>query len=138
MPDAWEGTAGDLLKTISPTTPNGRPPHGWPTIPRMLVARLKRLTPALRYVGLNVAMPQRSKHGRLIRIERVGVAAAPSAPSAPRPEKGGDDGETPSAPKAVHRHPSAPAEPDLPNEGDDGDDGDDQSPTNSLDGEVLQ
>lgn len=67
----WQGTAGDLLKRI---TPEDKKPRDWPTNPRALVARLKRLVPALWQVGSEITFhAERSSRGRLI-----GIAKRPS------------------------------------------------------------
>ena len=69
LPDGWTGTAGDLLKAI---TPDGKRAQGWPMNPRALTARIKRLLPAFRQVGLIVHVPTgRTNRGRNYRIERV-------------------------------------------------------------------
>ena len=66
--EGWEGTAGELLKRI---TPDGIRPQGWPGNPRALVARLKRLVPALRQVGTVIIFHgERTNRGRLIEVAR--------------------------------------------------------------------
>lgn len=70
----WQGTAGDLLKRI---TPEDKRPRDWPTNPRALVARLKRLVPALWQVGSEITFhTERSSRGRL-----VGIVKRPSQQS---------------------------------------------------------
>jgi hypothetical protein len=64
----WQGTAGDLLKRI---TPEGTRPRDWPTNPRALVARLKRLVPALGQVGTQIIFhDERTNRGREISIRK--------------------------------------------------------------------
>jgi hypothetical protein len=66
----WRGAASDLLKHITPE--GSRPPRDWPTNPRALVARLKRLVPALGQVGTQIIFhPERSNKGRLISIGKL-------------------------------------------------------------------
>lgn len=69
-PHGWTGTPTQLLETITP--PAGQVPKNWPTSARMLSGRVKRATPALAAVGVEVERfkdtgPARS---RQIRISR--------------------------------------------------------------------
>jgi hypothetical protein len=57
---AWEGTAGELLAELTPE----RPPKGWPATPRGMAARLKRLAPALRMVGVAAEHLGRQGHDK--------------------------------------------------------------------------
>ena len=52
----WTGTAGELLAKITPTDNEGNPraPRGWPGAGNTLSGRLKRMTPALRLLGIAV------------------------------------------------------------------------------------
>ena len=49
----WIGTAGELLKHVSPDPR----PRGWPRTPRGLGSRLRRVAPALRELGIEVVPP---------------------------------------------------------------------------------
>ena len=46
----WKGSAGDLLRALTPE----RPPKDWPASPQAMGAILKRAAPALRLLGLTV------------------------------------------------------------------------------------
>lgn len=50
--EEFKGTAGDLLVALTPA--DNRPPKGWPANPRAMAARIKRLIPALRGIGIEV------------------------------------------------------------------------------------
>jgi hypothetical protein len=77
----WHGTAGDLLKCI---TPEGPRPRDWPANARALVARLKRLVPALGQVGTQIIFhDERTNRGREISIRKQ-----PSQQSQPSPPEG--------------------------------------------------
>ena len=77
----WQGTAGDLLKRI---TPEGPRPRDWPTNPTALVARLKRLVPALGQVATQIVFhDERTNRGREISIRKQ-----PSQQSQPSPPGG--------------------------------------------------
>jgi hypothetical protein len=46
----WAGTAAELLNKVTPE----RPPRGWPRSPRAVSGAIRRITPALRTVGITV------------------------------------------------------------------------------------
>jgi hypothetical protein len=74
----WNGTAGDLLRDISPDNP----PKGWPANARAMSGRLKRVGPALRQVGIELHKDEtRSSRGQTYRLEKAGPQ--PSRPSPP-------------------------------------------------------
>ena len=76
----WHGTAAELLAKITPE--GARPPRDWPGNPRALVARLKRLMPALDQVGTKIVFHvERSNKGRVIEI--ANLRSQPSQPSSP-------------------------------------------------------
>lgn len=52
----WSGTPQELLDALSPAMEAGttRPPKGWPTSPQGIGSAMKRVTPALRTVGIEV------------------------------------------------------------------------------------
>jgi hypothetical protein len=77
--DEWTGTADELLKRIRPDNPG----REWPRNPRALVARLKRLTPALRAAGIEVSQGRHSggNRERFVTLWRKG--AQPSVPTVP-------------------------------------------------------
>jgi hypothetical protein len=62
----WKGTAGELLKRLTPE----KPPKDWPTTPQGMGGRLSRAAPALRRLGWTVErLPRSDKKGtRLWRI----------------------------------------------------------------------
>jgi hypothetical protein len=66
----WSGTPTELLRAIDPP----KPVRGWPQSARAFSARLKRLTPALRAIGIEVATGTRKPGGnreRQIALNRV-------------------------------------------------------------------
>jgi hypothetical protein len=56
----WIGPAGELLSKITPQAPA----KGWPRNARGLAGRLKRLTPALRAVGVEIVAPAQADKTR--------------------------------------------------------------------------
>jgi hypothetical protein len=89
----WRGSAGDLrallMKDMATT------PKGWPSSARSMSARLKKVAPALRHLGVAVEQGQRSNASRswIISKERVqGEDEQPSQPSH-RHETGDDQQE---------------------------------------------
>jgi hypothetical protein len=86
----WSGTAAELLDALTPLGSDGRPrpPKGWPASARGMSGHLRRVTPALRAVGIEVTIPQtRTSGGRIIRVEKAG--AEPSLQSPPSPDAPG-------------------------------------------------
>lgn len=75
---AWSGTASELLGLLTPD----RPPRSWPQSARALSGHLRRLTPSLGRMGLEITFPPREGHGRTRLIAIEGIAVGPSAPSA--------------------------------------------------------
>jgi hypothetical protein len=74
----WTGTSGELLQRI---TPEGPRPRDWPANPRALVARLKRLVPALGQVGTQVIFHnERTNRGREISIRKQPSQQAQQSP----------------------------------------------------------
>ena len=150
---SWTDTAAAMLEKITPE----RPPKGWPRSPRAVAGALKRITPALRAVGVTVEHSREAggSRTRLITLTRSAddanrdPASQPSQPSrqaADQPERrdGSRDGlrPTPADPGTVGTvavqpslEPSHPdTGPDLrgqaPRDGRDGRDG--SSPPQSL------
>lgn len=80
----WRGSATSLYARLTPE----KPPRDWPKTPPTLSARLKRLAPALRTVGVQVVHTRRSSRsrGRLIEIR----SSAENAVRAVRPSEIGD------------------------------------------------
>lgn len=94
----WQGTAGELLKRLTPE----KPPKDWPTTPQGMGGRLSRAAPALRRLGWTVERPPRAdkKGTRLWRIvppaaaeETPAGSSEPSVPSDAGPEQGGSADE---------------------------------------------
>jgi hypothetical protein len=81
----WTGTAQELLELLEKTAP-GEPAHlkAWPKSPRSLSAKLRRLAPNLRAIGIEVEFEQTSGGGskRLIRLKKRGNSC--DASDAPR------------------------------------------------------
>lgn len=70
---AWSGTAGDLLQASMPQNPS----KDWPRNGRGMVGLLKRITPALRLVGIEISKPAaRTSRGQTYMLERVRVGAS--------------------------------------------------------------
>ena len=69
----WEGTASTLLKVLARHLPEKvtLDRNEWPTGPRGLVGALKRVTPALRAVGIIVEVLPRRSDCRLLRVTSV-------------------------------------------------------------------
>ncbi|MCH7872025.1 MAG: hypothetical protein IID33_10035 [Planctomycetes bacterium] len=84
----WEGTAACLLETICAdaySDDKTRRRRDWPTTPRGLSGKLRRIAPELRSVGVNIIFDERKgkSRSRTIRIEKTGtVPSAPYLPSA--------------------------------------------------------
>jgi len=77
----WDGTAGELLKALSPATP----PKGWPGNAKALADRLKRVRPALTAVGIQHFPPAKGDKHRTHRLERIAPADAPPPEPTPGP-----------------------------------------------------
>lgn len=79
--DPWSGTMGELLAAI-PQTPV---PRDWPTNPRKLSGRLKRVTPALRNLGIEIERDRKpgGKRDRVLTIRKTGGETVPTVPTVP-------------------------------------------------------
>jgi hypothetical protein len=79
----WEGTVSDLLETlsnrVSETTKRSKT---WPSSARALSGILRRLSPNLRAVGVDVTLLDHTRKGRLVRVGK-----RPSPPSPPSPDE---------------------------------------------------
>jgi hypothetical protein len=64
----WTGTATELLAAIE--TEDRRRHPAWPKTPQGLSNKLRRVAPALRKIGINIAFIRESA-GRFIKIEKV-------------------------------------------------------------------
>ncbi len=94
----WAGTARELLAQLNEKTPDAvQNTREWFRQPRHVANALRRLAPALRQVGINVAFA-RTNGTRLIHVthvERGGIPSSPSSSSSRHPENQGvnrDDG----------------------------------------------
>ena len=79
----WSGTATELLRRLAPD----HVPHGWPRSPKTLAGQLRRMTPALGRLGVEVEM-SRAPGGtrpRIITIRDVGESIVPIVPSSRNP-----------------------------------------------------
>jgi hypothetical protein len=81
----WQGTATDLLDLLTPD----RPPKGWPTTPHHLGGRLRRATPALRAVGIEVTHHRDGQH-RTIAITKDGGGKQASQATQASPDDADD------------------------------------------------
>ena len=50
----WTGTAGDLLADLNVSRGVEKPPRGWPSSPRGLSSHIRRISPAMRLLGIQV------------------------------------------------------------------------------------
>jgi len=69
----WTGRAGDLLGALTPD----KAPRGWPTSPRALAGRLRRLIPALRDAGAEVVPPVERDKTRRYTLRSTAQTAQP-------------------------------------------------------------
>ena len=118
----WSGTATALLAELNNRSPeNVTKRKDWFSRPRQVSDALRRLTPGLRKVGIEVTFERQAHTGqRLIVVEKSGSSPSPSSPSSPDPG-------FPSGPGDVHGGAEGDASPDsapISRAGDDGDDGD--------------
>ncbi|MEV0626009.1 hypothetical protein [Nonomuraea wenchangensis] len=77
---SWKGSAGDLRALLM----GEAPPKGWPATARSMSARLKKVAPALRQLGVVVEQGQRTESMRpwvIYRADVQGKAHQPSGPS---------------------------------------------------------
>jgi hypothetical protein len=85
---AWEGTATELLQELNGRRPeSAKPPDRWPKGGRGLSGQLRRLAPALRAAGLDVAF--KVDRDRRLRLTAVDGGAEPAQRAQPSrtPEK---------------------------------------------------
>jgi len=91
----WSGTAGELLERIKPerTSPE------WPKSPTGMAARIKRLIPALRTVGITVSREKigrdRSRIYRIQKVEETTVRNVPPSANGLFDAENGDSSRTP-------------------------------------------
>ena len=85
--DPWSGTMGDLLAAIAPTAV----PRDWPDSPRKLSGRVKRITPALRNLGIEIERDRKpgGKRDRVLTIRKTGGGTVPTVPTVPDLFSGG-------------------------------------------------
>jgi hypothetical protein len=109
----WRGSAQALLDAV---TPEGRLPKGWPMSARSAAGRLRRLTPALRSVGIELTVPAPTDKTRTYILQRAQGVHDPTAPTAQQPETAPPDPVESSEPWAVDdgQPPDRPS--DRPNE----------------------
>ncbi len=76
--NVWEGTTSELLEMLKMREWAVQRPlsRSWPKTPNAMGGRLKRLTPALKQVGIEVSYPPRTGTRRLVRL----ASAAPAPP----------------------------------------------------------
>ena len=93
--EEWSGTAQELLNLLTPVVGEHiARERDWPKRPNTLSGKLKRAAPALRKIGIHVALGARAGHAgeRIVTIEKRGqpdyrpeTSSASSAPSAMPP-----------------------------------------------------
>jgi hypothetical protein len=108
----WEGTASELLTELNARTPEAvRKEKGWYRRPREVADTVRRLAPALRKTGTDVAF-RRAAHTRqrLITFTPVRVAdsSSPSSPSSPSPDSRPAIGDAPGTHGDVAGESSSP------------------------------
>jgi hypothetical protein len=108
----WHSTAGELLESIQ--TPELKAARGWPRNARGLGARLRRLSPALRAVGIEVTPPARTDKTRRWLLRVTGGEADSSAQTAQSPDGRCDDIVDPVARRAVESNVSRTGPSDSP------------------------
>ncbi len=69
--ETWHGKAGELLAVLTAQCPEYKPKN-WPTGPRSLSGRLRRLRPALLAGGIQHDPPAKADKTRMHRIEKTG------------------------------------------------------------------
>ena len=80
---SWTGTAAVLLEKITPD----RPPKGWPRSPRAIAGVVKRITPALRAVGVTVEHSRDTNAARARKITLTRAADDANLDSASEPSE---------------------------------------------------
>ena len=97
---SWSGTAAALHNQITPE----RPPRGWPRSPRAVSGAVRRITPALRTVGVTV------EHGRTADSTRtITLTAAPDNKDRTEPS-----GPSESSGQGAEQHEHLDGTPDAP------------------------
>lgn len=86
----WVGTASELMELLSPDPK----PRGWPKSPRGLAGAIRRLTPSMRAVGVEIVCPGPSDKARQYTIR-------PTAQTAQSPANGLRDPASPHQDRAV-------------------------------------
>jgi hypothetical protein len=145
----WEGTAGELLVTLSSCVGDGpvRRHRDWPQTALAMRNALVRLAPDLRTNGINVEQLPRTKNARSRwRIEKVGEGSSSSSPGGREPasvrqeepvtgdDDMGDDAGDGRRDDPPQSSPAATAENPRPSatRDDEGDDDDDRLQTSST------
>jgi hypothetical protein len=77
--DKWTGTAGELLKVLTPEQPSAKT---WPKNARALSGRLRRVRPALEAIGIRHTPPKDTDKTRTHMLERTG-SQPPEPPDEP-------------------------------------------------------
>ena len=114
---AWHGTAQSLLSAlVDLVPPEARDRRSWPADATRLSARLRRLAPAMRLVGIDIETGERTKRARTLHINRkVAETASPASPASSKRKNGGfppvsevsrGDAENPAS--VTQRHPASP------------------------------
>jgi hypothetical protein len=83
----WSGTCQQLLGALH----TERPPKGWPSTPRALAGRLRRLAPDLKLMGVEVIQPPPTKKTRVYTIRLTAQTAQPPEKCRPRDGQGASD-----------------------------------------------
>jgi hypothetical protein len=87
---SWKGSAGDMRALLMGDM--STPPKGWPSTARSMSARLKKVAPALRHLGVIVEQGQRTESMRPWLVSKADVQGKSELPSEPsdRHETGND------------------------------------------------
>ncbi len=113
----WHGTAQSLLGALLDLVPQeARDRRSWPADATRLSARLRRLAPAMRLIGIDIETGERTKRARTITITRkLPETASSASPASSKRKNGGfppvsegspGDAENPAS--VTQRHPASP------------------------------
>jgi hypothetical protein len=82
---AWEGTSATLLAVLNArVNQEVQKSKAWPTSPRALAGRVRRLSPVLRQAGIDVQYSREpGSRRRLITIRLAGLRTGPTGPTGP-------------------------------------------------------
>ncbi len=95
-PGGWRGTAGELLKELTPSTVDAAKDKDWPKTPQAMASVLRRVAPSLRQCGL-VVEDEGEDQSRRTRIWFIALAGGERTPTGKDGSEGSQDSEAASA-----------------------------------------